>query len=415
MRALIWRAPSAPWAGLRWSDVRAAYEAWALVLLGLGVALPVFLAPGWVSAPRLGDLALAAALPLVVLQWGRMGPASRAAGPAAALVLLVTVLIQAGRIGQALNVSDLAFWFRWLAAALVAPAAGAMMAAEAGRRRLFFAAVLAGSLFHLATYGLLALFGRDALQAVGLASPRAAFTSVAAHVRITTVAEHPNAAMAMIGLAVPAAVALIGGRWARRPLELGAAGVAAVGFLCTLSRGGLIAAAAAGLARAVVGRRWNAPASPLGVLLAVCLLSGGLIALQVTRVDVDLSRFAARFDLEQMDDNLQGRVATWTRTIDFVVDQPLGVGWSTADELGAFRALTVSHNGYLFMARTLGLGAALAALGLHLWSAARLDALTPLAVYLLAMMFSEDLAQGAGFVFLICLVAATAWRRPVAP
>ena len=250
---------------------------------------------------------------------------------------------------------------------------------------------------------------------MGLASPRAAYTSIVAHVRITTVAEHPNAAMGMIGLAAPAAFAVVGGAWSRRSLDLSAAGVTVVGFLCTLSRGGMIAAGAAWLARAVVGRRWREPGSPLGLTLAVCLLAGGLAALQVTRVDIDVSRFAARFDLEQMDANLQGRVATWTRTIDFVADQPLGVGWSTADELGTFRALTVSHNGYLFMGRTVGLLAAVLALGLHLWSAARLDALTPLSVYLLTMMFSEDLAQGAGFVFLICLVAALAGRKPVAP
>ncbi len=413
MRVLIARA--APWRGVRLSDVRAAYEAWVLVLLGVGVTLPVFLVPGWVSAPRLGDLALAAAVPLTALQWGRLGPAARAAGPVTAVVLLATMLIQASGIGQTLNVSDGAFWFRWLAAAMVAPAVGAMIVEDAARRRLFFAAVLAGAVGHLATYGLLSLLGRDGLQAVGLASPRAAYTSVVARVRITTVAEHPNAAMGMIGLAVPAAFEVLSRRWSRRTVALSAASVAAVGFLCTLSRGGLIAAAAAWLARAVVGRRWREAGNPLGLLLAVCLLAGGLVAIQVARVEVDVSRFAARLDMDQMDENLRGRMDTWTRTLDFVAERPLGVGWSTADELGTFRALTVSHNGYLFMGRTVGVLIAVVALGLHLWSAARLDAFTPLSVYLLTMMFSEDLAQGAGFVFLICLVAALAWRRPVAP
>ena len=48
-------------------------------------------------------------------------------------------------------------------------------------------------------------------------------------------------------------------------------------------------------------------------------------------------------------------------------------------------------------------------------SAARLDALTPLPVYVLAAMFGEDLTQGAGMVFLCCLVGALAWRRSLAP
>ena len=59
--------------------------------------------------------------------------------------------------------------------------------------------------------------------------------------------------------------------------------------------------------------------------------------------------------------------------------------------------------------------ARLVLLGLHLASAARLDALTPLSVYVLAAMFGEDLTQGSGMVFLCCLVGALAWRRPLAP
>ena len=98
-----------------------------------------------------------------------------------------------------------------------------------------------------------------------------------------------------------------------------------------------------------------------------------------------------------------------------VAERPMGTGWSSADEMGAFRALSVSHNGYLFTARTAGVVGALVLLGLHLASAARLDELTPLSVYVLAAMFGEDLTQGAGMVFLCCLVGALAWRRPLAP
>jgi len=52
---------------------------------------------------------------------------------------------------------------------------------------------------------------------------------------------------------------------------------------------------------------------------------------------------------------------------------------------------------------------------LHLVSAARMDAFTPLAAYLIVAMFAEDLTQGAGFVFLCCLGAALAWRRATPP
>ncbi len=400
---------------LRWSQVRAAYERVALGLLGLGVTLPLFLTPGQVSGPRLGDLALAVALPLVGTTWRGMAPVLRAAGVVAAGFLAMTLLVQVAQGGDRLNVGDAAFWFRWIASALAAPAVASLMLRDEGRRRLFLWAVLTGAACHLATYGMAMLVGLEPLQAVGLASPRAMVTTTAAQVRLTTLAEHPNAAMAMIGLAVPAGVMLAGRRWMRRATTWGGVGVAVLGFVSTLSRGGMMAAVLAGLARMVVGWRWRERVRPLGMVLTVCVLAVGAAALQAGRFDLDGGRFAGRFDRAALRDNLAGRMLTWRRTVDLVVERPMGTGWSSADEMGAFRALSVSHNGYLFTARTAGVLIALALLGLHLASAARLDALTPLSVYVLAAMFGEDLTQGAGMVFLCCLVGALAWRRPLAP
>ncbi|MEN5364075.1 O-antigen ligase family protein [Brevundimonas intermedia] len=393
----------------------AAYRQAALVMLGLGVTLPIFLAPGHVNGPRLGDLALLLALPLVGVEWRRMTSVMKAAGAAAVFFLTVTLLLHASRVGERLNASDAAFWFRWIASAGVAPAVASLILRDTARRRLLFAAILIGAAGHLATYGLRLLVGLEALQGVGLASPRAVVTTASTQVRITTLAEHPNAAMAMIGLAVPAGVILAGRRWAARPTTLAGGGLAILGFVSTLSRGGMLAAVMAVLARIVVGWRWRERARPLGVVLAVCVLAAGLSAIQTGWFDIDGGRFAGRFDRAALEENLAGRVATWGRTVDLVLERPMGAGWSSADEMGAFRALSVSHNGYLFMARTVGLIAALIMLGLHLWSAARLDALAPLSVYLLTTLFTEDLTQGAGFVFLSCLVGALAWRRPVAP
>lgn len=400
---------------LRWSQVRAAYERLALGLLGLGVTLPIFLTPGQVSGPRLGDLALVVALLLVAVEWRRMTPLMKAAGPVAALFLTVTLLSQASQVGEGLNAGDAAFWFRWIVAALVAPAAASLILRDERRRRLFFAVILIGAACHVATYGLALLVGIERLQDVGLASPRAMLTTTVAQVRLTTLAEHPNAAMAMIGLAIPAGVILAGRRWARGAATWGGVGLAVMGFVSTLSRGGMAAAVLAGLVRIIAGWRWRERVRPLGVVFAVCVLAAGLLALQTGRFDIGGGRFAGRFDGLTLQDNLAGRMLTWRRTINLVVERPMGAGWSSADEMGAFRAVSVSNNGYLFMARTVGAVAALVMLGLHLWSAARLDALTPLSVYVVATMFSEDLTQGAGFVFLTCLVAALAWRRPLAP
>ena len=405
---------------LRWSQVRAVYERVVLGLLGLGVTLPIFLTPGQVSGPRLGDLALMLAVPMVAVERRRMTPVLKAAGPVGAVFLTVTLLLQASQVGERLNVGDAAFWLRWVVAALVAPAAASLMLRDQRRRRLFFAAVLVGAACHVATYGLALVVGLERLQDVGLASPRAALTTTAAQIRLTTLAEHPNAAMAMIGLAVPAGVILsgrgwAGRRWAARATTWGGVGLTILGFVSTLSRGGMAAAVLAGLARIVVGWRWRERIRPLWAVMAACVLAAGLLVLQAGRFDIDGGRFAGRFDGLTLQDNLTGRMLTWRRTVDLAVERPMGAGWSSADEMGAFRAVSVSHNGYLFMARTVGVLAALIMLGLHLWSAARLDALTPLSIYVLATMFSEDLTQGAGFIFLTCLIAALAWRRSLAP
>ena len=289
-----------------------------------------------------------------------------------------------------------------------------MLVRDAACRRLFFGAVLAGAAVHVATSGLSLLIGREALQAVGLASPRAMVTTVAAQVRITTLAEHPNAAMAMIGLAVPAGIGLARGRWTRGVATWVGVCLAMLGFVGALSRAGLAAAGVAWLARIAVGRRWRERFSVLGAVLALCFVAAGVLTLQ-GGADLDDVRFAKRFDRAALADNLAGRVETWRRTLDQVADRPWGAGWTTAQDMGADRALSVSHNGYLFMARTVGAGAAVVLLVLHLVSAARMDAFTPLAAYLIVAMFAEDLTQGAGFVFLCCLVAALAWRRATPP
>ena len=403
-----------PRGGWRGPHLGRLYGRSAVALLGLGVTLPLFLTPGRLSGPRLGDLALAIAVPMIVVEWRQTRAAFRLVGAAAAFSLTASLLAQQSRAGADFDAGDAVFWFRWIAASLVAASVGDLLARDETARRLFFAAILFGSAVHLATSALSMLIGREALQAAGLASPRAMVTTVAAQARITTLAEHPNAAMAMIGLAVPAGVALARGRWSRRVTTWTGVGLALLGFVGTLSRAGLMAAGLAWLARIVVGWRWRERFDTPGALLALCVVVAGVLMLQIGG-ESDIERLAARFDWAAAADNLAGRMETWRRTLALIADQPLGEGWTTAQDMGAHRARSVSHNGYLFTARTAGLAAATVLLVLHLISAARMDVFTPLSVYLLAAMGSEDLAQGAGFVFLSCLVAALAWRRPTPP
>lgn len=387
------------------------HERAALALLGFGVTLPVFLAPGHLSSPRLSDLGLVFALPMIVARWRRLGRGLRGFCAASVVVLLLTPMLQMVKIGQTPNLPDLVFWSRWIAAVVAATAAAHAVVADRRRRRLFFLAMTAGAACHLATYGLLEIMGRGGLEAIGLASPRAALTTAAAQARITTVAEHPNAAMALIGLAVPACLAASARTMERRLLAYVGACMVLAGFVCTLSRGGTLAAALAMLVWVLIRARRADGRNPLEFLILTCLLAGAALVDQVIGGVVDIARFAARFDASTLDENIGGRVETWVRALGFIANHPLGVGWSSPQELGPFRGLTVSHNGYLFMARTVGVVTAVALLGLHVRSALKLDVFAPLAVFVLVMMSSEDLTQGASFIFVACLTAALAFRR----
>jgi hypothetical protein len=391
------------------------HERASLALLGIGVTLPLFLLPDQASSPRLSDLALMFALPLIATRWRRLGAGLQAFCFGGVVLLAITAMLQMLQLRQTPNLPDMVFWFRWIAAVVAAAATAAVIVVDVERRRLFLTAVVMGAVCHLATYGLLELVGRERLEAVGLASPRAALTSVAAHVRITTLAEHPNAAMALIGLAVPACFAMPAHGMERRLLHGAAALIATIGFACTLSRGGTVAAALAALVFVMASVRRADGRNPLGLLVVICLLAGAGLAVQLTGWSLDGARFSARFEPGLLSDNIGGRAETWGRALSFVVHRPLGVGWSSPEELGRFRALTVSHNGYLFMARTVGLLAAAAMLALHCRSLTRLDAMAPLSAFVLAMMFSEDLTQGASFIFVACLTAALAFRRRLSP
>lgn len=393
----------------------ALHERAALAVLGFGVTLPLFLLPGQASSPRLSDLALIFALPLIATRWRRLGAGLQGFCLVGVGLLAVTSMLQIVQFGQTPDLADLVFWCRWIAAAAAAAATAAVVIVDTAGRRLFLMAVIIGAGCHLATYGLLELLGREKLEALGLASPRAALTSIAAHVRITTVAEHPNAAMALIGLAVPACLAMPARGMERRMWHVAAAIIAATGFACTLSRGGTLAAAFAVLAFMMARARRSDGRNPLGLLIVTCLLASAGLAVQLTGWSLDGARFAARFEPALLGDNIAGRAESWWRALDFVARRPLGVGWSSPEELGRFRALTVSHNGYLFMARTVGVLAAGAMLALHFRSLTRLDALASLAAFVLVMMFSEDLTQGASFIFVACLTAALAFRRTLSP
>jgi hypothetical protein len=88
------------------------------------------------------------------------------------------------------------------------------------------------------------------------------------------------------------------------------------------------------------------------------------------------------------------------------------VGWTNYLEFGNIAAhLRASHNAYLFAGRTVGIAlAAIIFVGhvkllLAIARTRRVDAVAPLAVYWVMVMFAEDVTAGASGVFVTTLLA----------
>ncbi|MFW8695787.1 hypothetical protein, partial [Mesorhizobium japonicum] len=90
----------------------------------------------------------------------------------------------------------------------------------------------------------------------------------------------------------------------RRLLAYVGAGVVLAGFVCTLSRGGTLAAALAMLVWVVIRARRVGVRNPLEFLILTCLLAGAALVDQVIGGVVDIARFAARFDASTLDENI---------------------------------------------------------------------------------------------------------------
>jgi hypothetical protein len=383
----------------------------ALVFVfGISIAAPILLLPGQLQSPRLTDLML---LVMAVVAF----PRTRRAQVFALIglsVILLSWLVQTFSAQAWPDVAEVVFYARWLAAVVAAPGLVDMFQRQPRVLRTFLFGIVAGAALHVATFFLAAAGLRDLLTSVGLASPRAIVSWVAAQVRFTTMAEHPNAAMALVALAVPAALAasLVGRRLGTRsggPLIAFAFVLLVAGFYFTLSRAALIASAVAVVFYLVARRDRVAAFTPLVLILvlgAVLLIVPGL------GLEFDGSRYAGRVDSARLTQNLSERLLTWGPTLGVAISQPFGMGWSGYLESSPLvQMLRASHNGYLFTARTAGLPLALLLILGHLlalWRGVSAP-YVPIATFILVAMFAEDLTQGASFVSVAAVVAALGW------
>lgn len=392
-----------------------------LFTLGLSIPAPVRLIPSADYSPSLTDLLLLLILPIACKTLLRR-PSGKAtmvaiAGVAAVSTAMASALLNAGR---AFENSDWIFYFRWGAACIAGPALVCMFAEKASRLNSFFLGIVAGSALHVVTLMLANAGFNEQLIGIGLSSPRAMISWAGGQERFVTLANHPNAAMILISLAVPAALAVRAGDSGKRVLVLCSLTLLAVGFYLTLSRAAMIAAFAALVTSSAIrlrrSRRLSFLMTPLSIGFAVILLA---LLGAASGTEFDNSRLAHRADITALAENLEGRWGTVVQSWEEIARSPLGTGWSSFGEEQRIGALLgASHNGYLFAARTIGLPLALLMLIGHvrlLWRGAIAGASSfgPFAAHFLVLMFAEDITQGASLVLLAMLLASWGMLAPV--
>ncbi|MFC4440901.1 O-antigen ligase family protein [Caulobacter henricii] len=383
-----------------------------LFVFGVSITTPWLLIPGQLQSPRLTDL-------MLIVMAATAFPMTRRAQVVAmsgVAVILVSWILQMFAAEQWPDPAEIVFYGRWLASAVAAAGLVERFQTRDKTLRIFMSGVLAGVVLHVVSIFFAAAGLRDLLTAIGLASPRALVSWAALQVRYTTVAEHPNLAMALVGLAVPAAFCL---SLTSRKLNYGpyrgltvmllALFLLVAGFSFTLSRAALLAGAMSFLFYLIARRDKAAAAMPF---LLVLVMTASLLIAPALGFEFDGTRYASRIDPDRLAQNLAGRGETSVQALLSAFARPFGMGWSAyLESTPLFGVLRASHNGYLFAARTIGLPVAMLILVGHLMSAplSHKFRISPLLVYCVAIMFAEDITQGASFTFLVTLLAAYGW------
>lgn len=387
-----------------------------IFLLGFTIPFPGLVIPGALLTPRYVDVLILVATPLAWYLHSR-NTETRPAYRTAALWLSLVLIGMIGEwltFGELWTIGDMVLYGRWIITVILASALVPVLGQDRTLQRALLLGIVVGSTTHIVTIIIADFGGISFLQAVGFSSRRVLESSAVGQSRITSLAEHPNAAMILIGLAVPAAFAY---RLLSRPDEgktllLVSLLVVAVGFYYTLSRSSTIAAFAAFLvAQLQMAKRRDTVARFFPTAFGLLALAAIAIGIYYSGVSIVDDRLADRVSTDASD-NLQGRVDTVIATFFFIFSNPFGVGWTNYLELGDIAdGLRASHNGYLFTGRTLGIAlAAIIFVGhikllLAIYRTRRVDAVAPLAIYWIIVMFAEDVTQGSSGIFVTTLLA----------
>lgn len=384
-------------------------------LLGFSLPFPGLLLPNLSYSPRYPDLIVVALIPFVWRAFNRTVRDPRAYRICA--LFLAAVIIPAITHSLLFSVPDAAdftYYVRWVAAVLLGVPLAWLLPERRDYQQALLIGIVVGAGLHLVTIWIAQMGGVSFLRAVGFASARVLDTSYNGEQRVTSLAEHPNAAMVLLGISVPAAMAY---RLISPPnkgwIPIGVALVVLFfGFYFTLTRSATLAAVAAILV-AMVQFFKRSDKLVMYYRAAYAAIAGIMIllAMLASQQEIAKDRLTERIASQGLEQNLEGRSDTINSTVELLQSYPLGIGWGHYLDSAHAGHVSASHNAYLFTARIIGLPMMLLLLIGHvrvMWRMAftrRVDALPPLAFFVVAVMFAEDITQGMSLVFLTTFVA----------
>ena len=372
--------------------------------------------PGALTSPRYIDILILVAMPLAWYLHSRS--VEKRPGYRAAALWLSLILI--GMIGEWLTfgelwtIADLVFYGRWINTILLASALVPVLAQDRALQRALLLGIVLGATLHVITIIIADFGGISFLQAIGFATRRVVEGASHSQNRITSLSEHVNAAMILLGLSVPAAFAyrLLSRPEEGRTLMFVSLLVTAVGFYYTLSRSSTIAAIVSLLvAQLQMAKRRDTVARFFPTAFGLLALAAVGIGIYYSGINIANDRIAERVSSDASN-NLEGRVSTVVATFTYMFNHPFGVGWTNYLDFGYISGNhRASHNAYLFAGRTVGIAlAAIIFVGhikllLAISRTRRVDAVAPLAIYWVIVMFAEDVTQGPSGIFVTILLA----------
>lgn len=314
-------------------------------LIGLLILANLYLLPSALQTPRATDVISAVA---AVWMFGRLFTRGVHRGSLRAVGWLGTFFLVWLYIAYVNDwMVTLVLALRWLLGLPLGYALYLVAHETSTLRRPFIYGMWTGAVFNILVLALQAWGLKELTQDIGLAAQDSAASYIYGTFRPPGMHGHPNAALAVVSLALPVSLHLCFAE--RRGLIWAAAaiGLIFVGASLTLTRSAVLVSSVtlvlAIIAGIIVRRR---PAAWLAAVLSIAVLFVYYLG--------PPGGWERWLDPENLEVNSGGRIATYSASFDLFLERPFGVGWEAHKAI-----IGASHNAFLNSGLVFGAPAAL--------------------------------------------------------